>query len=61
MTQQIDEKTKEQVLKLLSVPGMEIEEIAKLVNIEHETLMAFLSDEYFKHDLNQGRRMCCRY
>ena len=57
---------KEQIFKLVSTPGVEIEDIPKLINrdfktkFDYETIMNFLSDEYLKHNLDYGRRLCCR-
>jgi len=57
----ISEETKKTILKLISTPGIEIEDIVDKVGLEYETIMDFLSDEYLRNDLSQGRRLCCRF
>ncbi len=56
----ITEEMKKQIFELMSTPGIEMVDIANRVGIEYEKLLEFLSDEYFKYNLDYGRRMCCR-
>ncbi|TXT64934.1 MAG: hypothetical protein BAJALOKI3v1_150037 [Promethearchaeota archaeon] len=58
---EIDEKVKEQILELISIPGMDIEDIAVKVNLDYETVHEVLSEEYLKNNLDFGRRLCCRW
>ncbi|MFW9895865.1 MAG: hypothetical protein ACFFD7_08680 [Candidatus Thorarchaeota archaeon] len=57
----MSEEIKKEILLLISAPGVQIEEIAKIVKIDYNKIMDFLSDEFLKYDLNYGRRICCRY
>jgi len=61
MTEEVSEEIKKEILELISIPGVEIEEIAEKLNLDHDKVMKILSDEYFKHNLDHGRRMCCRF
>ncbi len=61
MSDDVEESVKKKIFKLISTPGVEIEEIAKEVEFKLETVMKILSDEYIRSDLNQGRRLCCRF
>ena len=61
MNTDVSEESKEEILKLISTPGIEVEDIVRKVNLDFETIMNFLSDEYFKHNLDYGRRICCRF
>lgn len=61
MSSEISEAVKEEIFKLISIPGMEIEEISKKVNLDLETVIDILSEEYFKCNLDHGRRLCCRF
>ena len=58
---ELSEEKKEEILKLISTPGVEVEDIVKKVNLDYDTIMNFLSEEYLKHDLDYGRRICCRF
>ena len=60
MSSEISEAVKKEIFKLISTPGMEIEEISKKVNLDLETVIKILSEEYFKCNLDHGRRLCCR-
>ncbi len=60
MSSKISEAVKEEIFKLISTPGMEIEEISKKVNLDLETVKNILTEEYFKCNLDHGRRLCCR-
>ncbi len=61
MNEILSEETKEEILKLISTPGIEVEDIVSKVNLDFDTIMEFLSDEYLKHNLDYGRRICCRF
>jgi predicted transcriptional regulator len=61
MTVEISNDIKKQIFKMISTPGIEIEDIVKEVNLDYETIMKVLSDEYLKSNLDQGRRLCCRF
>lgn len=61
MSIEVSEDTKEEILKLISTPGVEIEDIVEKVKLDYESIMNFLSEEYLKHDLDHGRRLCCRF
>jgi len=61
MNELLNEETKKEILKLISTPGIEVEDIVSKVNLDFDTIMEFLSDEYLKHNLDYGRRICCRF
>ncbi|MFX1239238.1 MAG: hypothetical protein ACFFAH_13100 [Promethearchaeota archaeon] len=61
MTEEVSEDVKKEIFKLISTPGVEIEEIVEKVNLDYDKVMKILSDEYLKHNLNYGRRLCCRF
>jgi len=67
MTEEISKEVKNDILTLVSTPGVEIEDIPDIVNkvykteLNYEEVMKILSDEYFKHNLDYGRRLCCRF
>ncbi len=67
MAEEISEEIKKEIFKLISTPGIEIEEIPVRVNkifkteLDYEDVMKILSDEYLKHNLDYGRRLCCRF
>ena len=61
MTSEISEETKKQIFDLIATPGIQIEDIIKKVNLDYDTIINVLSEEYLKHDLNFGRRLCCRF
>ena len=61
MVEEITEDIKKEIFKLISTPGIEIQDIATKLNIEYDRVMKILSDEYLKHNLDYGRRMCCRF
>ncbi|MFW9940207.1 MAG: hypothetical protein ACFFFT_04150 [Candidatus Thorarchaeota archaeon] len=58
---EVSEEIKKEILKLISTPGIEVEDIVEMVNLDHDTIMNFLSEEYLKHNLEYGRRICCRF
>ena len=67
MLNSISEEIKEEIFRLISIPGIEVEDIPIQINqkfnsdLDHETVMKILTDEYMKYDLNYGRRLCCRF
>lgn len=61
MQTEVSEEVKKEIFKMISTPGVEIEEITKKVNLDYDTVMNILSEEFLKYDLNHGRRMCCRF
>ena len=61
MQAELSEEMKEEILNLISTPGIEIEDIVKKVNLEYDIIMNFLSEEYLKHNFDYGRRLCCRF
>lgn len=61
MQAEVSEEVKKEIFKLISTPGVEIEEIIKKVNLNYDTVINILSEEFLKYDLNHGRRMCCRF
>jgi hypothetical protein len=67
MTEDISEEVKKEIFRLVCIPGIEIEDISDIVNkdyntqLDYEKVMEILSEEYLKHDLDYGRRLCCRF
>ena len=67
MTEEISQEVKNEIFRLVSTPGVEIEDIPDRVyevfkiELNYEEVMEFLSDEYLKHNLDYGRRLCCRF
>ena len=67
MTEEISEEIKNEIFRLVSTPGVEIEDIPDRVNkvfkieLNYDKVMEILSDEYLKHNLDYGRRLCCRF
>ena len=61
MSVEVSEEVKKTIFRLISEPGVEIEDIVKKVHLDREIVMKILSDEYGKNDLDQGRRLCCRF
>lgn len=57
----VSEESKKEILKLISTPGVEIEDIVKKVGLDYSLIMNFLSDEFLKHNFEYGRRICCRF
>ena len=60
MTVEITEEIKKKICQLISTPGNDIEEIAKKVNLDYDTVKEILSEEYYRCNLEYGRRLCCR-
>jgi hypothetical protein len=61
MSMKVSEEVKKKICKLISIPGIQIEEISKEVNLDFDTVIEILSEEYFKCNLDHGRRLCCRF
>jgi hypothetical protein len=61
METELNEEMKQEILTLISTPGIEIEDIVKKVETDYDTIMDFLADEYLKHNFDYGRRLCCRF
>ncbi|MFX1378079.1 MAG: hypothetical protein ACFFA4_03210 [Promethearchaeota archaeon] len=61
MNIEVSEDTKKKICELISIPGIEIEEIVKKVNLDYDTIIEILSEEYFRCNLDHGRRLCCRF
>ena len=67
MSEDISENIKEEIFRLVCIPGIEIEQIPEIVNndynaqLDYEKVMEILSNEYLKHNLDFGRRLCCRF
>lgn len=61
MTLEVSEEVKKEIFQLIATPGIEIEDISKKTNLDHDTILEILSDEYLKCDLDHGRRLCCRF
>ena len=61
MSSEVSEEIKQTIFRLISEPGVEIEDIIKKVNLDRNTVMKILTDEYTRNDLDQGRRLCCRF
>ncbi len=60
MTIEVSEEVKKKIYLLIATPGNDIEEIAEKVNLDYETVKEILSEEYYKCNLEYGRRLCCR-
>lgn len=58
---QLSEEIKKEILKLISTPGIEIEDIVEKIKLDYNTIMNFLSEEYLKHNFDYGKRLCCRF
>ena len=67
MTKEISKEVKNEIFRLVSTPGVEIEDIPTIINdkfetdLDYERVMKILSDEYLKYNLDYGRRLCCRF
>jgi len=61
MEGKVSEDTKKKIFQLISTPGIEIEEIAKIVNLDYDIVMDMLANEYLRTNFNYGRRLCCRF
>lgn len=67
MTEEFSEEIKKEIFKLISTPGVQVEDIPErikkvyMIDINYEQVMEILSEEYLKHNLDYGRRLCCRF
>ncbi|MFX1313465.1 MAG: hypothetical protein ACFFHD_12740 [Promethearchaeota archaeon] len=61
MSIEVTEQVKNEIFKLISIPGVELEDISKKTNLDHDTILKILSEEYLKCNLDFGRRLCCRF
>jgi hypothetical protein len=61
MNPEISEEIKKEIFDLISTPGIELEDIIKKVDLDYDTILDILSEEYFKCNLDHGRRLCCRF
>ena len=61
MTLEVSEEVKKEIFQLIATPGIEIEDISKKTNLDHDTILEILSEEYLKCNLDHGRRLCCRF
>lgn len=61
MSEEVSEDVKKEIFKMICQPGTEIEDIAKILNLDYDKIMEILSDEYLKTNLDYGRRLCCRF
>ena len=67
MTEEISDEIKKEIFKLISTPGVQVEDIPErikkvyMADINYEQVMEILSEEYLKHNLDYGRRLCCRF
>ena len=61
MSIEVSEEIKKKICELISTPGISIEDIAKNVHLDYDMVIEILSEEYFKHNLDHGRRLCCRF
>jgi hypothetical protein len=60
MTEEVSEEIRNQIFELICLPGIEIEEIAEKVNLDYDKVKEILTDECLRHNLDYGRRLCCR-
>ncbi len=61
MSEEISEDIKKRIFKLISTPGVEIIDIVKELDLDYDTVMDILSNEYLRNNLDYGRRLCCRF
>ena len=61
MIEEVNEDVKKEIFRLISTPGIEIEDIVKKLNLEYDKVMKILENEYLKSNLDYGRRLCCRF
>jgi len=67
MSEEISKEIKDEIFRLISIPGLELEDIPDRINkifkieMDSEEVIEILSDEYLKHSLDYGRRLCCRF
>ena len=61
MTVEVSEEVKKEIFQLIATPGIDIEEISKKTNLDQDTILKILSEEYLKCNLDHGRSLCCRF
>ena len=61
MSDDVSEDVKKEIFRLISQPGIEIEDIVKCVNLDYDKIIEILTNEYSRNDLDHGRRLCCRF
>lgn len=61
MNSEVSEEVKKEIFNLISTPGIEMEDIIAKVGLDYDTILNILSEEYFKCNLDHGRRLCCRF
>ncbi|MFX0103992.1 MAG: hypothetical protein ACFE75_00685 [Candidatus Hodarchaeota archaeon] len=61
MNSEVSEEVKKEIFNLISTPGIEIEDIIAKVGLDYDRILNILSEEYFKCNLDHGRRLCCRF
>jgi len=61
MSLEVSEEVKKEIFQLIATPGIEIEDISKKTNLDQDTILKILSEEYLKCNLDHGRRLCCRF
>jgi len=61
MTEELNEGVKHKIFKMISTPGIEIEDIVREVDLTYDEVMEILSEEYLHKNLDFGRRLCCRF
>ena len=67
MIEEISKEVKNEIFRLISTPGVDIEDVPTKVNsefgtdLDYEEVMKILSDEYLRHNLDYGRRLCCKF
>jgi len=61
MNSEVSEEVKKEIFNLISTPGIEIEDIIKKVKLNYDTILNILSEEYFRCNLDHGRRLCCKF
>jgi predicted DNA-binding helix-hairpin-helix protein len=66
MDQQISTEMKAEIYKLMRTPGIEVNDVPDIINhkfesnLNYDRLMEFLSEEYYRCNLDHGRKLCCR-
>ena len=58
---EISDEKKKEILELIAIPGMDVQDISEKLGLDFDSVMEVLSDEYMKHNLDYGRRLCCRF
>ena len=61
MTEEVSEEVKKEVFRLISIPGIDIDDIVKQLNLDYDKVMKIIENEYLRANLDQGRSLCCRF